>query len=181
MEIKKLVATSVLAIAATGIAAVTAHGEAGMATTISGVDGPISYTAALAQDYSKATVGLASGTFALSPDRSAVDVLADNGEVVGAIPTTMRTEAGQQVSVTPELNSTATTLTLTPVNGPVPGAADSAQAVALKSIGDAGTTVAGVLIGCAIGALIGILFVLVGLPIGCVLGGILGGIVGANQ
>ncbi|WP_280396347.1 hypothetical protein [Nocardia brasiliensis] len=170
-----------LAVAATSIASVTAHGQAEVATTISGVDGPIAYTAALAPDHSNATVELASGTFSLAPDLSVVHVTADNGEVVGAIPTTMRTETGQQLTVTPELDSTATTLTLTPVNGAVPGAVNSAEAIALKSIGDAGTTVAGVLIGCAIGVLIGVWFLLVGAAVGCVAGGVLGGIVGANQ
>ncbi|MFB8281035.1 hypothetical protein [Nocardia colli] len=181
MIVRKLVATAALAVAATGIATVTAHGEAGMATTINGVDGPVAYTAALAEDHSNATIELASGTFSLSPDLSTVNVTAADGQVVGAIPTTMHSETGQQLTVTPQLDSTATRLTLTPVNGPVPGAAASPQSVALKSIGDAGTTVAGVLIGCAIGVLIGIWFILVGAAIGCVLGGILGGIVGANQ
>ncbi|AFU02686.1 hypothetical protein V7968_31570 [Nocardia vulneris] len=174
-------ATALLAIGATGIAGATAHGEAGVATSINGVDGPIAYTVALAEDHTAATIRLASGTFDLTPDRSAITVSAADGDYIDTIPTTMGTETGQQLTVEPELDSTATVLTLKPVNGPVTGADSAPQAVALKSIGDAGTTVAGVLIGCAIGALIGIWFVLVGAAVGCVLGGILGGITGAHQ
>lgn len=182
MMIRKLLATALMAIAATGIASVTAHGEALVAgPTINGVDGPIAYTATVAQDRSSATIELASGTFALAPDAAAVTVTADNGAVVGAIPTTVMMQTGQSVSVTPVLDSTGTTLTLTPVNGPAPGVADTAQAIALQQIGDAGTTVAGVLIGCAIGFLIGLLGFIIGAPFGCVIGGIIGGIIGANQ
>ncbi|WP_433574658.1 hypothetical protein [Nocardia brasiliensis] len=181
MMIKKIVATAVLAVGATGIATVTAHGEAGVASSINGIDGPIAYTVGLAEDHSSATVQLASGTFALTPDRSAITVSAADGAFVDSIPTTMRTEAGQQLTVEPTLDSSATVLTLKPVNGPLPGVDSAPQTVALKSIGDAGTTVAGVLIGCAIGVLIGIWFVLVGAAVGCVLGGILGGITGAHQ
>ncbi|MGW4843008.1 hypothetical protein [Nocardia brasiliensis] len=181
MVIRKIVVTAMLAIGATGIAGVTAHGEAGVASSINGVDGPIAYTVALAEDHSAATVQLASGTFDLAPDRSAITVSAADGGYVGSIPTTMHTETGQQLTVEPKLDSTATVLTLKPVNGPLPGVESSPQSVALKSIGDAGTTVAGVLIGCAIGVLIGIWFVLVGAAVGCVLGGILGGITGAHQ
>ncbi|MFD0363063.1 hypothetical protein ACFQZZ_16590 [Nocardia sp. GCM10030253] len=180
MMIRKLVATAIMAIAATGIATVTAHGEAGLTgTTISGVDGSVAYTTALAPDHSSATVTLASGTFSLAPD--AVTVTAADGAVIGTIPTTLQMQTGQQLAVTPVLNSTGTELTLTPVNGPVPGAANSPESIALQAIGDAGTTVAGVLIGCAIGVLIGVWFILVGAVVGCVVGGIIGGIIGANQ
>jgi hypothetical protein len=72
-------------------------------------------------------------------------------------------------------------MTLTPVGGPAPNVAAAPEAVALQNIGDAGTTVAGVLIGCGLGILIGIWFFGVGAIFGCVIGGIIGGIVGANQ
>ncbi|WP_228000621.1 hypothetical protein [Nocardia australiensis] len=180
MIIRKLVATAIMAIAASGIAAVTAHGEAGLAgPSVNGVDGPIAYTAALAPDHSSATVTLASGKFSLTPD--AVTVLADDGAVVGAIPTTMRMQTGQALEVTPVLNTESDELTLTPVGGPAPGVVNSPESIALQAIGDAGTTVAGVLIGCAIGVLIGVWFILVGAIVGCVIGGIIGGVAGANQ
>ncbi|WP_433678113.1 hypothetical protein [Nocardia sp. CA-119907] len=174
MKIKKLMATTVLTVAATGITAATAYGspEAPSETVLNGVDHGIEYTAAVAADRSDATITLASGRFVLTPD-AGITVLAPDGSVVAAVPTTLQTVAGQQVQVTPEVDTAATTLTLTPVNAPASGP--------LQFIGDAGTTVAGVLIGCAVGALIGLLFFFVGLVPGCIIGGIIGGIAGANQ
>ncbi|WP_327118243.1 hypothetical protein OHB12_09825 [Nocardia sp. NBC_01730] len=175
MRIRKLVATTLLTIAATGVAAATAHGQVGVSEqVISGVDHGVAYTAAVAPDRSSATVTLASGTFGSTPDAE-VAVLAPDGAVVATVPTTLQTVAGQQVRVVPEVDAAATTLTLTPVGAAVP------EPGAPQFIGDAGTTVAGVLIGCAVGALIGLLFFIVGFLPGCVIGGIIGGIAGANQ
>ncbi|WP_040691437.1 hypothetical protein [Nocardia vinacea] len=176
MKIKKLVATTVLTVAATGITAATAYGspEVSSETVLNGVDHGVQYTAAVATDRSDATITLASGKFVLTPD-AGITVLAPDGSVVATVPTTLQTVAGQQVQVTPEVDAAATTLTLTPVNAPAP------QSGPVQFIGDAGTTVAGVLIGCAVGALIGLLFFIVGFLPGCVIGGIIGGIAGANQ
>ncbi|WP_406277995.1 hypothetical protein OH799_09265 [Nocardia sp. NBC_00881] len=175
MRIRKLVATTLLTIAATGVTAATAHGQAEVSEqVISGVDHGVAYTAAVAPDRSSATVTLASGTFGLTPDAE-VAVLAPDGAVVATVPTTVQSVAGQQVRVVPEVDAAATTLTLTPVGAAVP------EPGAPQFIGDAGTTVAGVLIGCAVGALIGLLFFIVGFVPGCVIGGIIGGVAGANQ
>ncbi|MFC9439140.1 hypothetical protein [Nocardia sp. NPDC057030] len=168
-------ATAVLTIAATGVAAATAHGQAEVAdAAFNGIDHGVAYTAAVAPDHSSATLTLASGTFVLTPDQG-VSVLAPDGAVVATVPTTLRSVSGQQVQVAPEVNAAATTLTLTPVGAasPEPGAP--------QFIGDAGTTVAGVLIGCAIGFLIGLIFAIIGAIPGCIIGGIIGGIAGANQ
>ncbi|MEV0246950.1 hypothetical protein AB0H76_10215 [Nocardia sp. NPDC050712] len=170
MKIRKLVAAAVLTAAATGVTAVTAQGAPVQSFT--GTDRGVSYVAAVAPDNSAATLTLASGKFELRPD--GFSVIAPDGAVLASVPTALRTVAGQQVQVIPEVDAAASTLTLTPVNAPAPQAN-------LQNIGDAGTTVAGVLIGCAVGALIGALFFLVGLPVGCVIGGIIGGIAGANQ
>lgn len=174
MKIKKMVATTVLTIAATGITAATAYGspEVPSETVLNGVDHGIEYTAAVATDRSDATITLASGRFVLTPD-AGISVLAPDGSVVATVPTTLQTVAGQQVQVTPEVDAAATTLTLTPVHAPA--------SAPLQFIGDAGTTVAGVLIGCAVGALIGLLFFIAGFVPGCIIGGIIGGIAGANQ
>lgn len=175
MNIRKFVATAVLTIAVTGVAAATAHGQAEVAdAAFNGVDHGVAYTAAVAPDHSSATLTLASGTFVLTPDQG-VSVLASDGSVVATVPTTMQSVSGQQVRVAPEVNAAATTLTLTPVGAasPEPGAP--------QFIGDAGTTVAGVLIGCAIGFLIGLIFAIIGAIPGCIIGGIIGGIAGANQ
>ncbi|GAA5078771.1 hypothetical protein [Nocardia iowensis] len=175
MSIKKLVATTAITIAATGIAAATAHGQAEVAdAAISGVDKGVAYTAAVAPDHSSATVSLASGKFVLTPDQG-ISVVAPDGAVVASVPTTMQTVSGQQVQVAPVVDASATTLTLTPVGAAVP------EPGAPQFIGDAGTTVAGVLIGCAIGFLIGLIFLVIGAVPGCIIGGIIGGIAGANQ
>lgn len=174
MIIAKIAATALLSAVALGVTAATGHGEAGVAgPEISGVDQGVAYTAAVASDRSGATVTLASGSFVLTP--TGVSVAAPDGSVIGQVPTTLRSVSGQEVRVAPDINATATTLTLTPIGTatPEPGAP--------QFIGDAGTTVAGVLIGCAVGALIGLLFLIVGALPGCVIGGIIGGIAGANQ
>ncbi|WP_062986496.1 hypothetical protein [Nocardia anaemiae] len=46
----------------------------------------------------------------MTPD--AVNVIADNGAIVGTIPTTLRMETGQNFSLTPSLGDTERTLTL---------------------------------------------------------------------
>ncbi|MEV0291953.1 hypothetical protein [Nocardia sp. NPDC050710] len=171
MKIRKLVAATVLTVAATGITAATAYGSPVTSdTVITGVDRGVEYTGAVASDHSSATMTLASGRFVVTPE-AGITVLAPDGAVLATVPTALQTAAGQ-VEVTPEVDATATTLTLTPVGAPVPQA---------QFIGDAGTTVAGVLIGCAVGALIGLLFFVAGFIPGCIVGGIIGGIVGANQ
>ncbi|MFI6367166.1 hypothetical protein ACIBG0_30940 [Nocardia sp. NPDC050630] len=179
MIIKKLVATALFAIASTGIAMATAHGEGIMANlTMNGVDGAIPYTTTLAADHSSATVDLASGKFEVTPD--AINVIADNGAIVGTIPTTLRMETGQNFSLTPSLGSTARTLTLTPAAGvPSPAAVNTPPEVEglLHNALLVGVFV-GASIGCAVGVLIGIWFFLVGAVIGCAIGAAIGATIG---
>ncbi|MFI9503180.1 hypothetical protein [Nocardia sp. NPDC052566] len=182
MKIRQLVATTIMTVAATGVAAATAYGQAELAgPTINGVDGPVAYTTALAADHSSAEITLASGTFTLVPEAKSVTVTAADGAVVGSIPTAIQTEAGQVLDVTPALDSTGTRLTLTPVSAPAPGAVATPEVAALQTIGDAGSTIAGLAIGCAVGIIIGIWFFFVGAIIGCIVGAVVGAIIGANQ
>ncbi|QLY34372.1 hypothetical protein H0264_13800 [Nocardia huaxiensis] len=174
MFIKKLVATAVFAIAATGITMATAHGEAGL--TVSGVDGSVGYTTTLAADHSNALVTLASGRFVLAPD--AVQVVADDGVVIGAIPLTLRTDAGAAFQVTPTLASD-TELTLTPVGGPTPAATSSQDLPFIHTAGGGDAILAGAFIGCLVGIVIGIWFFLVGAIVGCAIGAAIGGFIGA--
>ncbi|WP_280498016.1 hypothetical protein [Nocardia asiatica] len=179
MFIKKLVATTLFAIAATGIATATAHGEGTLAgLTMNGVDGPISYTTSLAPDHRTATVDLASGRFEVTP--AAVNVLADDGAIVGAIPTTLRMETGQNFALTPALDPSGKSLTLTPAAGvPNPAAVNTPPEVEglLHDALLVGVFV-GAAIGCAIGVLIGIWFFLVGAVIGCAVGAAIGATIG---
>ncbi|WP_245677096.1 hypothetical protein [Nocardia acidivorans] len=156
----------------------TAHGEAGLAdVTVSGVDGQVGYTTTLAADHSNALVTLASGRFVLTPD--AVQVVADDGMVVGSIPTTLRVDTGQSLSVTPTLAS-ATELTLTPVGGPTAAATTSGDLPFVHQVdGDGGAILAGAAIGCLVGIVIGIWFFLVGAIVGCAIGAAIGGFIGA--
>ncbi|RDI65009.1 hypothetical protein DFR76_107387 [Nocardia pseudobrasiliensis] len=177
MYIRKLVATAALAIAATTITLATAHGEAQLAdTTLSATDGSVGYTTTLAADHSNALVTLASGKFVVTPD--AVQVVADDGTVVGAIPTTLRVDAGRTLSVTPTLASD-TELTLTPNGGPTSAALSSQSVPFMHQTGGGGAILAGAVVGCVVGVLIGIWFFLVGAIIGCAIGAAIGGFVGA--
>ncbi len=173
MIIKKLVATALLAVASTGIAMATAHGEGTLTDlTMNGVDGPISYTTTLAADHRTATVDLASGKFEVTPD--AVEVIADNGAIVGTIPTTLRMETGQNFSVTPALDQSGRTLTLTPAAGVPSPAAVTPEIQGLMHDALFGGAVIGAAIGCAIGIAIGIWFFIVGAVIGCAVGAAVG-------
>ncbi|MGY1876181.1 hypothetical protein [Nocardia abscessus] len=173
MIIKKLVATALLAIASTGIAMATAHGEGTLASlTMNGVDGPISYTTTLAADHRSAVVDLASGRFEVTPD--AVNVIADDGAIVGAIPTTLRMETGQNFSVTPSLDPSGRTLTMTPAAGVPSPAAVSPELQGLMHDALFGGALVGAAIGCAIGIAIGIWFFIVGAVIGCAVGAAVG-------
>ncbi|WP_254189598.1 hypothetical protein [Nocardia noduli] len=172
MFIKKLVTTAFMAIAATGIATATAQGEAGLAdVSFDATDGPIAYTASLAADHSSALVSLASGTFVVTPD--AVEVRADDGAVVGSIPTTLRTDAGQSFEVTPVVDASATQLSLTPVGGPL-----SRDIPGTHEVGGPITVLAGAGIGCLIGIALGIWFFVVGAIAGCAIGAVIGAGVG---
>ncbi|MFE3545301.1 hypothetical protein ACFXK0_20260 [Nocardia sp. NPDC059177] len=174
MKFRQLLAAGVLTVAATGIAAATAHGAPVPGAAVSGVDGAVAYTATIVPDGSASTVALTAGTFELTPE-AGVAVLAPDGSRVGFIPTTVQTVAGPAVRVIPEVDAAATTLTLTPVGAP------ALNPVALQHIDQTGNIVAGVAVGCVVGALIGLIFLVVSAIPGCVIGAVIGGIIGANQ
>ncbi|WP_245673707.1 hypothetical protein [Nocardia lijiangensis] len=165
-------ATAFMAIAATGIATATGHGESGLAdVSFSGTDGAVGYTATLAADHSSALVNLASGKFAITPD--AVTVLANDGTVVGAIPTTFG-----QFAVAPALNATGTQLSLTPIGGPTNEAVLSQDLPGVhQALGPISVAVGGA-IGCLVGVAIGIWFFLVGAIPGCIIGAAFGAALG---
>ncbi|WP_039798363.1 hypothetical protein [Nocardia araoensis] len=172
MKFRKLVATTLLTIAATGVTAATAYGQAEVyEPTSGGVDDVVASSVTVAPDRSSATITLDSGTFAVTPDM--ITVLAPDGEVVATVPTTLRSALGQEVAVYPEMDADATTLTLTPVGAAIP------EPGAPQFVGDAGSALGGVLIGCAIGAVVGLIFLIIGVFPGCVLGGLIGGVAGA--
>lgn len=170
MKIKKLLATAILAIAATGTTTVMASGQARVASDVTvGVNaGPVAYTTTLAADHTSALVRLVAGRFTLGPE--AVTVTAANGTVVGTIPTTLQAQTGQTFNLTPTLDNTGTELTLTPASAPAPGLHQAQGSFAVVEVGE--------VIGCVIGILIGIWFFLVGAIIGCAVGAIIGQFIG---
>ncbi|MFI1919954.1 hypothetical protein [Nocardia sp. NPDC020380] len=178
MFTRKLVATAVFAIAATGVTMATANGEATLADiNIGGMAGPVGYTTTLAADHSHADVSLNNGTFALTP--GGVQVLSTDGAVVGTIPTTLVADTGQTFAVTPALVDPAD-LTLTPVGGPTPAAASVQNLPFLhQADGNGGAILAGAVVGCLVGVVIGIWFFLVGAIVGCAIGAAIGGFIGA--
>ncbi|WP_433716202.1 hypothetical protein ACQP2U_20885 [Nocardia sp. CA-084685] len=170
MKTKKLLASAILAIAATGTTTAMANGQAEVVSDVTvGVNaGPVAYTTTLAADHTSALVRLASGRFELGPD--AVGVIADDGTVLGAIPTTLQAQTGQTFNLTPALDNTGTELTLTPASAPAPGLHQAQGSFAVVEVGE--------MIGCVIGILIGIWFFLVGAIIGCAVGAIIGQFIG---
>ncbi|MEU4343957.1 hypothetical protein AB0H00_22255 [Nocardia sp. NPDC023852] len=186
MRIKKFVVTSLLAIAATGIAAGTAHAGPGTiaSTSTSGTDRGVTYTSGLSEDRTGVTTTLESGRFALTPDATAVTVTAPDGVVVASLPMSFQA-SGQQVRLSPDINTEGTALTLRPADKStaVGDIAEYNQNVAqLKDIGAVGV-VGGVVVGAAIGAvigtLVGALFLVVGAIPGLFIGLVAGAVIGA--
>lgn len=170
MFIRKLVAAAFIAVAATGIAAATGHGQ-GTLAGFSGQDGPVAYTTSFAADHSSMEVTLASGKFVPAPD--AVAVVAEDGTFIGAIP--LRIDAH---AVAPRIDASGTVLTLTPVGGPSPAAVMSQDLPGVHEAGGPITIGVAAGIGCVIGAAIGIWFFIVGAFVGCAVGAAIGATVG---
>ncbi|MRH90086.1 hypothetical protein GFY24_22025 [Nocardia sp. SYP-A9097] len=178
MRIAKFAATTLFSIAALCVATVTAHGEPAVAQPgISGVDRGVEYTTSLAPDHSAVTTTLAGGRFEMAG--GTVNVLGPSGETIAALPLAYEV-ADRSVEVVPEIDAVGTTLTMRPANA-AEIATPAADPVALQNVANAGSIVAGALIGCVVGAVIGIWLFLVGAIIGCGVGGLLGAVIAGQQ
>ncbi|QLY27912.1 hypothetical protein [Nocardia huaxiensis] len=177
MRIAKFAVTALLSVAALCVATVTAHGEPLAGPGIVGVDRGVEYTTTLAADRGSVTTTLTSGHFALA--ENAVTVIASSGEAIGAIPLVYYA-ADRVYEVIPSLDASGTVLTVTPAST-TDVAAPSVNTVALQQVADAGSIVAGALIGCVVGAVIGFFFFFVGAIIGCGVGGLLGAIIAGQR
>ncbi|APA99076.1 hypothetical protein GL305_22660 [Nocardia seriolae] len=178
MRIARIAATTLLSVAALCIATVSAHGEPTIAAPgISGADRGVDYSIALAPDRSAVTTTLAAGHFELAG--GAVNVIAPSGELIGALPLVYQA-ADRVVTVVPEVNAAGTELTVRPADR-AEIVTPTAQVVALQSVANAGSIVAGALIGCVVGAVIGFFFFIVGAIVGCGVGGLLGAIIAGDQ
>ncbi|WP_330180958.1 hypothetical protein OHB26_31895 [Nocardia sp. NBC_01503] len=178
MRIAKFAATTLLSIAALCVATVTAHGEPAIAQPgVSGVDRGVEYTTSLAPDHSAVTTTLAGGRFEMAG--GTVTVLGPSGETLASLPLAYQL-ADRSVDVIPEIDAAGTTLTMRPAST-ADIATPAADPVALQNVANAGSIVAGALIGCVVGAVIGIWFFLVGAIVGCGVGGLLGAIIADQQ
>lgn len=191
MRIKQFIATAVLAVAATGVATATAHGEAGVATPIamSGNASGIEYQSTLSNDHRSVVTHLTGGTFGLSEDGSTVTIKGADGNTVEEMPTGFDV-GGQHLQMVPRVNANGSTLTLRPAG--VSGVQDVAdfnstvqdeavpalQAQPIGVVTAAGGLIVGAVIGAVIGTLIGAIFLLVGAIPGFFIGAIIGAIIG---
>lgn len=178
MRIARIAATAVLSVATLCIAAATAQGEPAVtAPGISGVDRGVGYSIALAPDRSAVTTTLTAGHFELAGN--SVEIIAPTGETLASMPLVYQA-ADRSLEVVPAVSGDGTTLTVRPSN-PTEVAAPNADISALQSVANAGSIVAGAVIGCIVGAVIGVFFFVVGAIIGCGVGGLLGAIIAGDQ
>ncbi|MEU0542992.1 hypothetical protein ABZ319_24280 [Nocardia sp. NPDC005978] len=178
MRIAKFAATALFSIATLCVATATAHGEPAVANPgISGVDRGVEYITSLAPDRSTVSTTLSGGRFEVAA--GAVSVIAPSGETIASLPLVYRV-ADRTVSVLPEVDAAGTTLTVRPANA-ADVVAPTAESVALQNVANAGTIVAGAVIGCLVGIVIGIWFFGIGAIIGCGVGGLIGAIIGGQQ
>ncbi|MEC3958376.1 hypothetical protein VMT65_35455 [Nocardia sp. CDC153] len=182
MWIRKFVATSLLAIAATGLASATAHGETAVAApvfsgpTMTGTEKGITYTTGAAADGVGIAAQVVGAHFDVAADGSKVDVTAEDGTVVESLPTVVATTE-KIVRLSADVSEDGTTITMRPTSvEPVTSISTA------KDIGLVGAT-AGMVIGFFAGAVAGCAIGLAGLVVGCVpmifVGAMAGAVIGA--
>ncbi|MBF6065489.1 hypothetical protein IU500_32345 [Nocardia terpenica] len=194
MRIKKFVATSILAIAATGIAAAVADAEpAAPASPLSGTDQGVGYTTSLADNQQGVTTRLTGGSFSVSDGQLVVKN--SDGVVIEHAPLAYQV-AGRSVSLEPQVSADGGTLTLgTPDwNTPVDNATfdkgmrdvvmpqvranlPGEQQVGL--LGASAGAIIGVAVGAAVGFAVGLPFLVFGAIPGMFIGGAVGAAIGA--
>ncbi|WP_067812937.1 hypothetical protein [Nocardia inohanensis] len=182
MWIRKFVATSLLAVAATGLASATAHGEPAVAApvfsgpTMTGTEHGMDFTTGASADGTGITAQLVGGRFEVTPDGTTVNVTSADGTLVESMPTVY---AGPQhiVRLTTEVSADGSTLTMHPT-----AVEKTASVTDAQDIGLVGGT-AGMVVGFFAGAVAGCMIGLAGLIVGCVpmifVGAIAGAILGA--
>lgn len=181
MWIRKFVATSLLAVAATGLTAVTAHGEPAVVSafsgpTVTGTEHGMSFTTGASADGAGIAAQIAGGRFDVSEDGSKVTITAEDGTVVESMPTVIASTE-RIVRFSTEVSEDGTTITMHPsASQPVQGVSTA------QDVGLVGAT-AGMVVGFFAGAVAGCMVGLVGLIVGCVpmifVGAIAGAIIGA--
>ncbi|MFD4401430.1 hypothetical protein ACFWPH_01575 [Nocardia sp. NPDC058499] len=182
MKYKRFAATAIMAAAATGIAAGTGYAapapaapaveqQANAVPEVTGHDGGVDYTLALAEAGKSLVTTVSGGAFSLDAANNAVVLTNAAGERLTSIPLSRQT-GGQVVAVAATIDEDSSRLTLTPQATPVAGAPAQAQFIGaqqwfMNELQDASL---GAAVGAAIGAGIGFLFLGIGLLPGAIIG-----------
>ncbi|MFI6867742.1 hypothetical protein [Nocardia sp. NPDC050406] len=180
MWIRKLVATSLLAIAATGISTATAHGETAVAQfsgpTVTASDQGMTITTGASADGTGVTAQLVGGKFEVTPDGSTINITSADGSNVQSVPTTIA-NTERIVRLSAQVSEDGSTITMHPTAEERVATVTEAQ-----DIGLIGGT-AGMVVGFFAGAVAGCMVGLAGLIVGCVpmifVGAMAGAIIGA--
>ncbi|WP_306356850.1 MULTISPECIES: hypothetical protein [unclassified Nocardia] len=180
--IRKLVATSLLAIAATGVSAATSHGETAVAAptfggpTMTATDQGMTVTAGASEDGTGITAHLVGGRFDVSPDGNTITITNNDGSAVQNVPTVFA-NTDRIVRLSTEVSADGSTITMHPTSEQRVVSVTEAQEIGLVG------SVAGMVVGFFAGAVAGCMIGLAGLIVGCVpmifIGAIAGTIVGA--
>ncbi|MFR9750000.1 hypothetical protein ACL02S_03070 [Nocardia sp. 004] len=184
MRYKKLAATALLAVAATGVTAGTGYAAPAppvtqdrtvIASKITGSENGVDYVLELADTGKSVVAGVTGGAFRVDADRQSVIMTNSAGEVLTTIPLTM-TAGGQQVRVAAEITDADTRLMLTPQLTPTADAPSTAEFVGAQEwfFAELQRASLGALVGGLIGGLIGLVFFVIGVVPGAALGALIG-------
>lgn len=188
MKFGTFAATTLLAVAAVGISAATAHAEpAAPAPELQseGVDQGVAYETSVDQKTQTITTEVRDGLFELTPDGAKAVLKAVSGVVVAEVPLKYDV-SGSEMEVAHEISADGTTLELTPtVTAENIGEMRPVSSMA-RLTDELNKNVAGVAVGAVVGGLLG---ALVGLgflsiitgPIGLVVGAVAGGYIMGGQ
>ncbi|MFD4368208.1 hypothetical protein [Rhodococcus sp. NPDC058521] len=182
----KLSTTAVLAVAALGVTAGTAHAEPAVLDSpalVQGVDQGVGYETGIDEDGDSLTTVLDAGTFRLDKGADVIEVVDAEGAVVGSVPLSYRVN-DQEFSIESLIGDNGRSLTLTPETDPAK--ATTVASVALTDINSAARfsdelnrASFGGGVGAAVGAGIGLVVgCVVGVFVGCIPGVLIGAAVG---
>ncbi|MFD0363078.1 hypothetical protein ACFQZZ_16665 [Nocardia sp. GCM10030253] len=181
MKYKKFAATSLLAIAATGIAAGTSYAAPSApapavqsqttSPTVTGEDQNVNYAVQIVDKTIVTT--LTGGAFSLDADKRYVTVKNEAGTVVTSIPLEAKVADGEIIPIAATIDPVAQRLTLTPEVKPTASAPSAAEIGASQDWFFAELQRAS--LGALIGAVIGFFFFGIGLPVGALIGLLIAG------
>lgn len=176
MKVGKLTTIAVMAIAAVGITAGTAHAAPAPAG-FENSDGGVGYRTEVSGQ--AVTTIVDAGAFTLTRAGSAVSLTNDAGAVVAEIPLVFDV-AGQQVSVAPAIDAAGRSLTLTPSVSPASATVLQDVSAQDRFLYELNRASFGIGVAAAIGAGIGLVTgCIIGIVVGCIPGVLIGAAIGA--